>query len=332
MKQKMRTHRIFCFFILLLSINNAFAQKDSTKLHFFEPAPTFNKGRTIALSSTLVGVYTGTMLGLNQLWYANAERSAFHFFDDSKEWQQVDKIGHFHTAYMESVWLTKLMRWTGTKPKKSALIGAVLGWSFQTSIEIFDGFSAKWGASWSDVGANTIGSALAYTQFYFWNEQRIRSKYSFHAVTHSDAQLQNRSNKLYGSSEIERLLKDYNGLVVWLSVNPSSFMKKKTKVDWLNIAVGYGASGMYGGFANEWKDEQGNLITRYDVERYRRFFLSLDVDWERISTKSPYLKTFFSIINVIKVPAPAMEFNTKGEIIFHPMFFLNWNVPIYLKK
>jgi uncharacterized protein YfiM (DUF2279 family) len=319
-------------FCLLYTAMHAQSDSTRTKLHFFKPAPSFNKTRTIILSSALTGGYTGTMLYLNQIWYAGEKKSKFHFFDDSKEWLQVDKMGHFHTTYMEAVWLTKMMQWTGTKEKKSALIGSLLGLGFQTSIEVFDGFSEKWGASATDVVANTLGASLAYTQYYFWGEQRIKSKYSFHEVTHLDAQLQNRSNELYGETKLEQIIKDYNGLVIWLSINPASFSKKATVAPWLNVAVGYAGGGMYGGFENSWEDENQNTITRYDVKRYRRFFLSADVDWDKIPTKSPYVKTLFSVLNIVKVPFPAMEFNTKGEIIFHPMFFLNWNTPIVLKK
>ncbi len=326
--------KICCVLLSCIFVTTIFSQKDSTKtkLHFFKPAPEFNKTRTIVLSSSLVGAYTGTMLYLNQIWYAGSDRTKFHFFDDSKEWLQVDKMGHFHTTYMEAVWLSKMMKWTGTKDKKSALVGSLIAFGFQTSIEIFDGFSAKWGASATDVVANALGAGLAYSQYYFWNEQRIKSKYSFHAFTHQDAQLEQRSNSLYGETKVEQIIKDYNGLVIWLSINPSSFSKQKTFAPWLNVALGYGAGGMYGGFKNEWEDKNGNHIERYDVERYRRFFLSADVDWDRIPTKSPYVKTLFSILNVVKVPFPAMEFNTKGQVVFHPMFFLNWNTPIFIKK
>ncbi len=324
------------FFLLFILVSfNTFAQDSSRikqRIPFFKPAPEFNKGRTIALSTSLGASYVGAMVGLNQIWYAGTDRSKFHFFDDSGEWLQVDKMGHFHTTYMQSVLLTKMIRWTGTKDKKAALIGALVGFGFQSSIEIFDGFSAKWGASVSDIGANFIGASLAYTQYYFWNEQRIRTKYSFHKVNHLDAQLVSRSNSLYGETPLEQIIKDYNGLVIWISVNPSSFNKNAKKALWVNLAFGYAGGGMYGGFENEWEDKHGNSIQRFDVERYRRFFFSLDVDWERIPTKSPVLKTLFSVINIIKVPFPALELNTKGELIFHPMFFLNWDKPIFLKK
>ena len=54
---------------------------------------------------------------------------------------------------------------------------------------------------------------------------------------------------------------------------------------------------------------------------YRQFYLSLDADMSKIETKSSFLKTFFSIVNFIKIPAPTLEFNTKNGIKFHYLHF-----------
>ncbi|MGB1248712.1 MAG: DUF2279 domain-containing protein [Chitinophagales bacterium] len=325
--KKLLTISITFFFILGLV-----AQSDTTyQLHFLEPAPTPIKKRKIALGASMSTLYVGGMTGLYTLWYRNTELSKFHFFNDAKEWQQVDKYGHTYTAYFETIWATKMFRWSGMSNKKSSIYGALVGFGAQSSIELFDGFSSKWGASWSDIGFNALGTGLALTQNLTWQEQRIRLKYSFHEVEHQDNQLLERSEDLYGKSPLERLIKDYNGTVTWISVNPTSFMKNPQRAEWLNIAMGFGSGGMYGGFANEWEDENGDLIVRNDVERYRKFLFSFDVDFERIQTEKHGLKTFLTLINIFKVPFPAMEFNTKGEVIFHPMFFLNWNKPILLK-
>jgi hypothetical protein len=34
------------------------------------------------------------------------------------------------------------------------------------------------------------------------------------------------------------------------------------------------------------------------------------------------------ILNIIKLPFPAIEFNTLGQFVFHPMYFLNFNAPL----
>ncbi|MCB0536835.1 MAG: DUF2279 domain-containing protein [Bacteroidetes bacterium] len=307
--------------------------QNQQKLKFFQPADSLNKARIIGLSTGLTLAYAGTMTGLNYIWYSDAPRSKFHFFNDAKEWKQVDKLGHMHTAYFETVFMTKMLRWSGVNNTKASIYGALAGFTFQSSIEIFDGFSDKWGASWSDIGFNALGSGLALTQNLLWQEQRIRTKYSFHKVTYADAQLDQRATDLYGSGSIERLIKDYNSLAIWVSVTPSTFMKNPhPRAKWLAISVGYMGGDMFGGFENKWEDKDGNIITRYDIPQYRRFFLSLDLDFEQLPAKKQGWKTLLTVLNILKVPMPAMEVNTKGQVIFHPMFYLNWDKPIVFKK
>jgi hypothetical protein len=31
------------------------------------------------------------------------------------------------------------------------------------------------------------------------------------------------------------------------------------------------------------------------------------------------MKAFLGVLNIVKVPAPTLEFNTKGQVIFHPL-------------
>ncbi|MGB4284694.1 MAG: hypothetical protein WBJ48_08285, partial [Bacteroidales bacterium] len=83
---------------------------------------------------------------------------------------------------------------------------------------------------------------------------------------------------------------------------------------------GYGAANMYGGYNNIWTDENGILHDRSDIERYRRYFISPDIDFSRIKTKSRFLRIFFETLNIIKVPAPTLEINSSGQIIFHLLY------------
>ena len=334
---------LFCIFTMLI-IYTARSQKNipssmdpstltEEALSLFEASPYRNKVRIRGLSIGIPAAYGATMSALSVAWYDQNERNRFHFFNDAKEWQQVDKLGHSHTAYFETYWMMQSLRWAGVDKKKSRWIGAALGFTIQSSIELFDGFSEKWGASGWDLLANFAGTGLCLSQDAFWGEQRIRSKFSFHEVNHADAMLSQRANALYGTIPLERLLKDYNGIVTWLSINPVSFMRDQERqrpLSWLNIAIGYGASGMYGGFDNTWTDENGNFIERQDVDRCRRFFISPDIDFERIPVQKKGWKMLMGVLNIFKCPAPALEVNTKGEWVFHPMFMLNWDYPIVL--
>lgn len=333
------------FFLLLFSvlvfpwqINSSCAQ-DSTKCKILTPSLTLNKTRVYTVAGSWTAIYSGVLIGFNELWYKNYPRSSFHFFNDSKEWQQIDKVGHAYASYFESKWSIDALRWAGVENKKAIWIGGFVGPFFQTTVEILDGFSEKWGASWFDLVANQAGAFMVIGQELAWHEQRIVFKYSAHTEEYHPS-VQQRVNDLYGIGFWQTIMKDYNGQDYWLSANPYSFMKEESKFPkWLNVAVGYGAGGMLGGFENKWTEwcitcfpEKQITIDRSDIIRYRKFFIAPDIDFTRIKTESHLLKFAFGIMNILKFPAPAIEFNTKGEILFHPVYALNWSKPLHVAK
>jgi hypothetical protein len=120
---------------------------------------------------------------------------------------------------------------------------------------------------------------------------------------------------LLGNSNTEQLLKDYNGQTYWLSVNPASFIKKQNRFPkWLNIAFGYGANGMIGASQNATVfDKNGNSIV---FKRYRQGYLSLDVDFTKVKTKSRVLNSILSFVNCVKIPFPNLELS-QGKLTFN---------------
>lgn len=309
----------FAGFCLLLHFHVAFSQSRINVA--LTPADTCNPHRALLVAGTWSGVYAGTLIGLNELWYEDYPHTSFHFFNDNSEWLQMDKAGHVYTGYVESVWTTNALQWAGMKQKKAAWIGAATGFVFQSTLEVFDGFSAEWGASVADVVANGLGSSLSLSQFLLWKEQRIALKFSAHIADYPN-DLSARADELFGTSFPERIIKDYNGQTYWLSVNPSSFNRHLNSQfpKWLNIAVGYGVDGLFGGFDNWWTEE-GVINDRFDIARVRQFYLSPDIDFTRIRTNSELLKTCFAVLNTIKVPAPALQINSKGKLKMHAVYF-----------
>ncbi len=325
---------LFTFLLIVNFVGTTEAQKVE-KIPFFQPAETFHKGRFWTSSAIGVTMYSGLMIGLNEAWYADYERSNFHLFDDWGEWNDVDKMGHLFTAYTYSNWAFQGAKWTGMDRRKAMWTGVGIGFFLQFSLEILDGYSSKWGFSVADMAFNTLGCAMMVSQELAWKEQRIVMKMSSFPTTYPativysvegghTTTLQNRTHALFGETALERFLKDYNEQTIWASVNVHSFMKnKKSKFPkWLNIAVGYGSNNMFGGFKNEWyEDEVFYKLDDNEYPRYRQFFLSLDLDLSRIKTKSHFLKTLLFLLNTIKVPAPTVEFNTLGQVRFHPVYF-----------
>lgn len=300
-------------FFSMVWLTGLFAQNEDLYPPDWRPDSVSSK-RVKLMAGIGVGGYAVSMTGLYFAWYKPYSSGKFHFFNDNGEWENLDKMGHSFTAYLVSDKAREMLWWSGMNNTQSTLYGTGYALLFQTTIEVFDGFSDGWGFSWGDMTANTIGATFYASQQLLWKEQRFRIKYSY---SHSNY-AQYRPD-LLGRSWNERFLKDYNGQTYWLTGNISTFLPKKSKFPkWISVAGGYGANGMLGGYGNP-TEVNGQPLPQF--ERYRQFYFSLDIDFTRIPTKSKFLKTVFIALDFIKIPFPAIEFNTKGETIFHPIMF-----------
>lgn len=282
MKRAIR--RLFLsLFSTIMLFNIAFGQgQDSVKRN------TRLKPFIIASSSA----YAITLVGLNQLWYADFERESFHFFNDNKEWNQLDKLGHFYSAFHLSKFGHNSLRWAGLEERKAVFWGAMISTIVLTPIEILDGFSSEYGASYGDIIANSSGALLFYGQQKLWNEIRIHPKFSFQRTDFASQR-----PELLGSNYLEEVLKDYNGQRYWLSVDLSKFNNKIPK--WINVALGYSATGMIS--ADNTQNERMGLNPR------RQFYLGLDFDLNEYKSKSKFVNSLIYVINMIHLPAPALE-------------------------
>lgn len=299
-----------------------FAQKKKL-LPFHRIADSVQANRLRAVCAFQGVVWTGSLLALNKAWYSDYDRGPFHLFNDIGEWQQMDKVGHSFSAYWAAQLSSGMFRWSGVPRKKAALYGAGMGVAYESVIEILDGYSSDWGFSLGDMAANIGGSTLFAVQEYTWEEERIQFKFSSHRVSYLEPQLIKRANAKFGISNAERVLKDYNGQTYWLSVNLWSFAKNSKLPRWLNLALGYGADGMLGGYRNEWTDaESGKKYIRNDIPRVRQFYLSPDIDLSkiRIHGKTPAI---FQVLNSVKLkfPLPTLEWNTGGQFRVHTIYF-----------
>jgi len=281
-----------------------------------------NKNRIWFITGINVAGYGSSLIILNNTWYKEFPKSSFHSFNDSKEWLQVDKIGHGWTAYNTGRISAGMWRWAGLSEKKAAWIGGLSGSAYLTVIEILDGHSAEWGWSWADMTANLFGSGLFISQELGWEEQRIQFKFSFHKKKYSEPMLEQRADDLFGEGRYERMLKDYNAQTYWLSANLRSFFPKSNIPAWLNVSVGYGADGMFGGFENIGKDDNGNIVfDRREIPRKREYYLAPDVDFTKIPTCSKFLRTVLFGLNAFKFPAPALMMDSKGKFKAYAIYF-----------
>jgi len=274
-----------------------FALASQAQVQPLDSLQPVNKKRLTGLVIGSGVAYTGTMIGLSQVWYSDYSKESFHFFNDANEWKQVDKVGQFYTAFQLSYIGSEALQWTHLPKKKSDKIGALAGFIAMSGIEVLDGFSAGYGASATDLIANATGSAFYLGQSLLWNEVRIYPKFSFHKTGYPALA----SDDLLGSTTAEQLIKDYNGQTYWLSADLDKFMRFPK---WINIAIGYGAEDMVHA-----QDSQ-NQEAGYDP--YRQFYLSVDVDLTAVRTRSKFVKGLLFFANMIKLPGPTLSFSKKG--------------------
>ncbi len=249
--------------------------------------------------------YIGGMSYLQFIWYHDVPRVPFEFYNDNKGYNQIDKFGHAFGSYLESYIGYQWLRRAGVPKNKALLFGGTLGFFLQAPIEIWDGLYEGWGFSWGDIIANTTGSAFLIGQELLFNEQLIRYKFSYWKSPYLD-----QANGYLGDNGFDGLFYDYNGHSFWLSVPVNRILPIKKIPDWLCLSAGYGANGMFGEFKNK-TSWYGVPIP--PTERYRQYLLSLDIDWTKIKTRSPFLKKVLNAMVFIKLPFPAIEFNTLGK-------------------
>lgn len=312
--------RRLCLFLLLMVDFPSLIAQDTLATEeqpWLIPSDSLHKPRLGLVLGGFSVAWTGTFYGLNELWYKEYPRSSFHWTNDGGEWLQQDKAGHMITPYQTSRLYAGALRWAGVERRKAALYAGAAMFMASNTIEIFDGFSAHWGASAWDIAANFAGAGLMTAQELLWQEQRINLKLSLTFVDYPSGPLHDRARQLFGASVIQRAIKDYNSINVWVSVNPASFGLDMGKFQWLNIAAGYSIDNVFGGYSNIWTDKIGQTHNFSHLQRTRQFYLSPDIDFTRIPTNSSGLKALFTVLNVFKLPAPALELNTRGEVKWH---------------
>jgi hypothetical protein len=281
---------------------------------FLPPSTTYQPSRlkTVVISEVATGVAISA--GLYFLWYRKHPRSRFHFFNDNGEWLQMDKIGHATTAYNIGAIQYDLMRWCGVNNDQSIVIGGLTAIGYMSIVEIFDGFSSKWGFSGGDMVANIFGAALFAAQQKGWNQQRISLKWSFHGSPYAayyPAEL--------GSNFFSRMLKDYNGQTYWLSFNISSFLPANSGFPyWLNMSVGYGARGMIGARTNP---ATVNGVPVPDFPRYRSFYFAPDANLYSVPTNSSFYNAAAYLTKFSKIPAPTLEWSRLKGFHFYPIYY-----------
>ena len=293
-----------CFLLLLLLL---FFSSPEAKARQQDSSQLEQKRLRPLLIGSALG-YGSLQVGLYQLWYAEQPQTAFHFFNDNRQWMGVDKMGHSYSSFHLSRISAEALQWSGLPASKASLYGSLSGFLMMAPIELLDGFAAGYGASWGDLAANGVGSLLYGMQHYWWQESRIKPKFSFHPSPYA-----RQRPALLGSSFPSQLLKDYNGQTYWLSVDIKKFLPENSRYPgWLNLALGFGTEGMVYG-----QPEQSRAAGYLP---YAQFYLSPELNLSHFKSNKKLLRLLLFVLDGIHLPAPALELN-KNRIRLHPLYF-----------
>lgn len=316
------------------AVNSHAQTLEYNRYSFFNTPDTVVSWRLYGMATAGVTSYGVASYTLYNQWYRDYPLGKFHLYNDWQSWQHMDKFGHVYTAWMQGYLVHRLARWTGLGDKKAAWTGVIAGTLFQATIEVMDGFSEEWGFSIPDLAANLVGTSLFAAQEFGWNEQKLLLKFSSFPKKYQEIlctgpngdktiDLEQRASVIFGDGFYSRLLKDYNAQTFWISFNPESVFGDFGVPDWLNIAIGYGSENLFSGMKNDWNEITSCSGFNEHYPRFHQFFIAPDINWSKIETNSPFLNSLFYLLNILKVPSPAIEFNTRDGIkaVFHWFYY-----------
>lgn len=254
------------------------------------------------------GVYLGTLVYLHfhqqNAWWSGT-RGGFHFQEDWVSALQVDKAGHAFGGYIMNYMLTEGLAASGFSWRTSNVLGTVLGLSYQTYIEVEDGFAKDWGFSPSDWAFDALGPIFHLSQHFVPALQNITPKWQYIP------------SEWTGKPVIMRprtFIDDYNSSTFWWSVNMYDLLPEKGQKfwpRWLNLAVGYGGDAI---------DANPDPNGPPDQLSVRRYIVGLDFNLIRLFPDTGGFTDWAKqTLNFIKLPAPAIEF-TRGGTRFHLLY------------
>lgn len=236
-----------------------------------------NPTKLAIISTATVGGFIYAYAIQNDMWW-KGEKSKF-YSNGYQDWTYAlgsDKFGHFYFGTIISKTYSDLFYWSGFSKRKSLFYGSLLSFSYQTFIEIRDGFSKNYGFSWGDFAANSLGSSL----------QLFRQEFEF--LNYIDFKISYFPSERFKNNSNQYLIDDYESTYNWISVSPNKLIDDRIP-KFINFAVGHSVKNL--GLDNV----------------HHEIFLSFDWNFKSISTKSSFLKKLFEYFDFYHFPAPAVK-------------------------
>lgn len=238
--------------------------------------------RLIAVGAlTGAGLIGGYALQRNLWW--KGERSPFHL-DWEHDWTYAlgaDKLGHFYFPYAVTNLYGQVFTWCGIDSTTSLWMAGGLGLAHQTFVEIRDGFSAEWGFSWGDFGANLLGAGYPIAQHYITPLRDFDFKVSYYP------------SEKFEAGAYKAIIDDYESTYHWLSADLHNILPANLRrywPAWINVALGHSVKDL---------DLHG--------AGHHELYLSLDWNLEGLPGDGWFWNLLKRNLNLYHLPAPAVR-------------------------
>ena len=236
---------------------------------------------------------------MENAWWTGERSDGFFFNADwDEDFRDQDKFGHAWGGYHLARFGAAFLRSACMSKPKAVVWSAAYAALFQLQIEIFDAQFEKYGFSYPDLLANTLGTGLAVLHEIEPATRAIKPTISYART----AALRNRDNI---PGELRPSL-DYSGQTYWLSADVNAMLPPAAKPYWpsfLRISAGHSIT--------DWIDPR----TGANIRAKRKLLLTIDFDPEKLPGENRIWKTFKRNLSYIHLPSPALQITPDLRLI-----------------
>lgn len=230
-------------------------------------------------------------------WWSGERSDGFFWNADwDMEFRDQDKFGHMLGGYH----LTHIgyagLRTACVAKQKALFASAIYAALFQLQIEIFDARFVKYGFSYPDIVANTVGQGFAVAQVLSPRLEAIKPTFSYRKTR----ALKNR----VVDSELRPSI-DYAGQTYWFSTDVNRLLPDGAKQYWpsfIRLSAGHSIT--------DWIDESGA-----NRRGKRKILLSLDLDPAKLPGDAPLWRTIKNTLSYYRFPAPALQITPSFDVV-----------------
>jgi hypothetical protein len=249
--------------------------------------------RTGILFSSSVLSMGATFVYLEKKWWSEGYTD-FHLDEgrDLRYASNIDKFGHLLGGIFTADVYYGAFRWAGMPQRKAEWYALGATAFVQLTIEFKDGFSPRYGFSWTDVTAGTLGG--------FWPMLQNRSPFF------KDSQMKfsywQRTTKYFDQRGIKLqafYIDDYINQTYWFSFSPRYIFGptfKQKWPDWLQFSVGFGLD------ADTWSPTRSGEGGLWEI------YLAPDINLVKLfKPRKPFMRSVLHVLSYIKVPMPTLQ-------------------------